>query len=87
VRYGRATIAISVVISGHPEHTTEYVWGPKTIKTIRCNGCGGVTHWEPIESQQQMQIGVNMRNFEPRELDNIRIRRFDGADTWSFLDE
>jgi hypothetical protein len=30
--------------------------------------------------------GVNLRNFDPKVLESVRIRRFDGADTWKFLD-
>ena len=31
-------------------------------------------------------MGVNARNFDPRALASVRIRRFDGASTWKFLD-
>ena len=75
----------TVRVIGHPEHTTEYVWGRKTIKTIRCNNCGNVTHWEPLQPGQNSKVGVNMRNFDSRELATVRIRRFDGG-TWSFVD-
>jgi len=29
---------------------------------------------------------VNARNFDPSALGSVRIRRFDGADTWKYLD-
>jgi hypothetical protein len=29
---------------------------------------------------------VNLRNFDPKILESVQIRRFDGADTWQFLD-
>jgi hypothetical protein len=29
---------------------------------------------------------VNLRNFEPKLVDSVVVRRFDGADTWTFLD-
>jgi hypothetical protein len=29
---------------------------------------------------------VNIRNFDPKEWDELRIRRFDGADTWTYVD-
>ncbi len=35
----------TVRVTGHPENTTEYVWGDKTLRTIRCRNCGCVTHW------------------------------------------
>jgi hypothetical protein len=29
---------------------------------------------------------VNLRNFDPKLLESVVVRRFDGADTWTFLD-
>jgi hypothetical protein len=31
--------------------------------------------------------GVNPNNFDPALLAQVNVRRFDGADTWTFLDE
>jgi len=77
----------SVRITGHPQHTEAYVWGDKTLRTVRCRHCGVVTHWEPLQPEPGQKHGVNMRNFDPLMLgDEVRIRRFDGADTWRFLD-
>jgi hypothetical protein len=30
--------------------------------------------------------GVNLRNFDPTLLESVQVRRFDGADTWKFLE-
>lgn len=78
--------ASTVRIKGHPEHTVGYIWGKKTLKTFRCRHCGCVTHWEPCEIGEGSKLGVNVRNFEPEQIGNVRIRRFDGADTWTYLD-
>jgi hypothetical protein len=75
-----------VRIVGHPEHTSEYIWGANTIKTLRCSNCGCVTHWESLQPEPGGKLGVNMRNSDPMELQKIRIRQFDGAETWSYLD-
>jgi hypothetical protein len=32
-------------------------------------------------------MAVNIRNFDPKDIGDVRIRRFDGADTWTYLDE
>lgn len=32
------------------------------------------------------QNGVNLRNFDPKLLELVVVRRFDGADTWTFLE-
>lgn len=76
----------AVKISGHPEHTHEYVQGDKTLRTVRCATCGCVTHWESLEDKPGARRGVNLRNLDPRELEKIKIRHLDGADTWKYLD-
>ncbi len=77
----------TVTISGHPEHTTGYVWGDRTLSTVRCRHCGCVTHWEPLTDEAKGRMGVNIRNFEPEQIGDVRIRRFDGADSWTYLDD
>lgn len=76
----------SVKVTGHPDYTDAYVWGDKMLKTIRCGNCGCVTHWEPVDPNAGGKMGVNARNLEPHLLTGVRIRRFDGAETWQFLD-
>ncbi len=77
----------TVRVSGHPGHTAEYIWGDKTLRTLRCRHCGVVTHWEPLDPAAGGKHGVNMRNFDPDDLGPVQIRRFDGADSWRFLDD
>ena len=74
-----------VRVAGHPEHTVGYVWGERTIETFRCTGCGCVTHWEPLRPAAT-KLSVNMRNFDPAEVGQARLRRFDGADKWEYID-
>jgi hypothetical protein len=76
----------TVRIEGHPENTVEYVWGDKTLRTMRCKTCGGVTHWEPLVPQPGDKHGVNLNNFDPGLQEAVHIRRFDGANTWTFID-
>ena len=77
----------TVMIEGHPDSTEAYVQGDKTLRTIRCRCCGCVTHWEPIEVEAGARHGVHLGNFDPKLIASVRIRKFDGADTWKFLDE
>jgi hypothetical protein len=77
----------TVRIGGHPENTEAYVWGDKTLRTCRCKTCGSVTHWEPLDPKEHPRMAVNIRNFDPKDIGDVRIRRFDGADTWTYLDE
>lgn len=76
----------TVRISGHPDNTQAYIQGDKTLRTIRCATCGCVTHWEPLPPIPGARHGVNLRNFDPEIVASLRIRHFDGADTWQFLD-
>ena len=62
-----------------------YVWGDKCIAHCRCATCGCLTHWEPL-GRASSRMGVNFRNFDPSVIESTRIRRFDGANTWKFLD-
>jgi hypothetical protein len=76
----------TVQIEGHPAHTEAYIQGDRTLKTLRCKTCGCVTHWEPLDAAQTGRLGVNLNNFPPALLAQVPVRRFDGADTWAFLD-
>ncbi|HEY4560796.1 MAG TPA: hypothetical protein VIG54_08675 [Lysobacter sp.] len=63
-----------------------YVCGDHTLTNFRCRTCGISTHWEPIEPAPDARHGVNPRDFEPALLESVPVRRFDGVDTWTFLD-
>jgi len=75
-----------VVIEGHPEHTQGYAWGDKTLTTVRCAHCGSVTHWDPLNDASAGRHGVNLANFDPQVLASTTVRRFDGAESWTYLD-
>lgn len=62
-----------------------YIWGDRYLALCRCAKCGCVTHWLPMASGGK-RMGVNFRNFDPSVIEATRIRRFDGAKTWKFLD-
>ena len=76
----------TVRIDGHPEKTHEYIQGDKTLSTVRCATCGCVTHWEPLPPKPGSRHGVKPGYLDPNLLESLRVRRFDGADTWEFLD-
>lgn len=76
----------AVNISGRLNLLTPYVWGRRSIRIMHCSTCGCVTHWEPIGTQDQPKMGINMRNFDQLVMRDIKVRRFDGADSWAYLD-
>jgi hypothetical protein len=67
-----------------PEGTTiAYTWGDKMLAFYSCKTCGCTTHWASLTDDK---IAVNCRLCPPDQTKGIRIRHFDGADTWQFLD-
>ena len=76
----------TVLIEGHPQHTQAYIYGDKTLRTLRCKTCGCATHWEPLGEAPTGQHGVNLNNFDPALLERVDVRRFDGAVSWKFID-
>jgi hypothetical protein len=78
--------ADTVQIVGHPEHTTQYIWGARSIRTMHCKTCGCATHWETIDGGPTDRVGVNSRLLDLELLKGIRIRHFDGADSWTYID-
>jgi len=77
----------TVRIEGHPEHTSAYIQSDGTLRTIRCRECGCVTHWEPLDPKPGAKHGVHLGNFARELLASVKVRQFDGADTWTFFDE
>lgn len=71
----------TVTIEHEPGATARYLWGDRRLRFVRCARCGCVTHWERVERTPESRMGVNARLFEPEELGDVRIRRFDGART------
>jgi hypothetical protein len=66
--------------------TATYRWGDRSMDFHRCPTCGCHTHWTPVDPAGD-RMGVNARLMDPAVVAGARIRRFDGADTWQFLDE
>jgi hypothetical protein len=75
----------AVRIGGDPAQTEDYIWGGKSLRTVRCRTCGCVTHWKSLLPDDKRRMGVNMANFEPDLVSALEVRRFDGADTWEYL--
>lgn len=74
---------IRISIEAPSGATIAYVRGDKTLAFHSCASCGCTTHWESLESDR---VAVNARMAAPEDIKDIRVRRFDGADSWEFLD-
>lgn len=67
--------------------TTAYAWGDKDLAFHSCQICGCTTHWENLTSKAaDARMAVNLRLAAPDAAKGLRVRHFDGADSWEFLD-
>ncbi len=63
-----------------------YTWGDKSIEFYHCNRCGSVTHYESVKKGPEDRFAVNFRMVDPADYQGVRIRTFDGGDTWKYID-
>ena len=64
--------------------TEAYIWGDKALALHRCKVCGVLTHWSSLTGLER--VGVNAR-IMALDIEAIRVRRLDGADTWAYREE
>jgi len=69
-----------------PGSTRPYVWGDRMLAFHRCRNCGCVTHWLSLNGAYP-RMAVNARMIDGFDFNHVRIRQFDGAATWAYLDE
>lgn len=69
-----------------PNAQTAYAWNDRVIEFYHCRTCGCMTHYEDVEKAEGSRIAVNARMLRPRDIEGIRVRTFDGAATWKYLD-
>jgi hypothetical protein len=65
---------------------TAYLWNDRVIEFYHCNTCGCATHYEDAKKSGGRRIAVNARMLSAAEVAGARVRTFDGADTWKYLD-
>jgi hypothetical protein len=76
----------TVTIDTQPDAVVGYIQRDGTLRTVHCMTCGCITHWEPLAPKPGAKHGVNLGNFDRELIASVRVRRFDGADTWTFID-
>lgn len=52
--------------------TDVYVWGDQMLRFHRCQNCGVLTHWTPMDEGSD-RIAVNMQNMDPQRLTGTPI--------------
>lgn len=66
--------------------TSVYAWRNRSLEFHRCKRCGCVTHYEHARKRPDSTVAVNARMMEPEAIAGVRIRNFDGASSWRYLD-
>ena len=66
--------------------TIAYVHGDRELAIHTCATCGCTTHWENLRPDKYSHMAVNFRMCEPEVISRFTVRKFDGADTWQFID-
>lgn len=80
--FGRDEVELTVP----PDGTIAYIQGDGTLAMHTCNTCGCTPYWLGLNPETGTRMAVNFRLCEPADTADIPVRRFDGADTWQFLD-
>ncbi len=74
-------------VTCQPGAVTAYRWKDESLEFFHCNHCGCLTHYESVEKNDDSRIAVNARMMEPADIADVRIRTFDGANTWKYLED
>ncbi len=83
--WAHAPIA-EITLTAETDATIRYVWGDRTLAFHTCRTCGCTTHWENLQPERSGRMAVNCRLCAPEVVAPLRIRHFDGADSWTYLD-
>ncbi len=75
-----------ITLNHEPDATEDYIWGDKMLAYKRCKQCGCTTHWLGLPPEGEGRMAVNFRMCETADIADIRVRHFDGSNTWQYLD-
>lgn len=76
----------TVRVLSEPDVETAYVWNDEVIEFFHCNRCGCVTRYESVDKSPESRIAVNVRMMSPEHVAGLKVRIFDGAKSWKYLD-
>ena len=68
------------------EPTVFYIWGDRLIEFHYCPRCSCSTHHTHSENYEGDRFSINCRMADPKDIEGIPVKCFDGADTWQFID-
>lgn len=67
--------------------TGTYAWGDRRIAFHHCRTCGCTTHYTGLGPDATDRVAVNGRLLPLEATAPVTVRRFDGRDTWTTVDE
>ncbi|MFK8043835.1 GFA family protein [Congregibacter sp.] len=73
-------------VKAAPGSLVSYIWGDKQIAFQHCANCGCMTHYDSLSEEQPKRVAVNGRMLAAEVTQDLKLRTFDGAETWQFLD-
>jgi hypothetical protein len=80
-----------VTVQGPPDGIVAYVRSdlgePARLAFHHCRTCGCTTHWRSLDPARDDRMGVNARLMNPEAIKGARVRKLDGAVTWTYVDE
>jgi hypothetical protein len=83
--WGHGTADV-ISVTAPKDATLAYVWGDKSLAFHSCKTCGCTTHWAAQTGESPRNMAMNMALVEADKLAGLRVRHFDGADKWAFID-
>jgi hypothetical protein len=83
--WGHGTSDI-ITVTAAPDATIAYSHGEKSIAFHSCQTCGCTTHWVSLLDDSPANMAMNMSLAPPKDIADLPVRHFDGADSWTFLD-
>jgi len=60
---------------------------PAGLAFHHCRVCGCTTHWRRLDPARDDRMGVNARLMDPGTIKGARVRKLDGAVTWTYVDK
>ncbi|WP_462162980.1 GFA family protein [Pseudoalteromonas xiamenensis] len=67
--------------------TRTYCYGDKHIDFHHCVVCGCLTHYTPTAIGNVDRMAVNLTMFAPEVMEQVHVRYFDGAKSWTFYEK
>lgn len=58
----------------------------KNLAFHSCKVCGCTTHWTSTDPAEDATIAINARMADPQSIASLPVRKFDGLQSWSFID-